>query len=86
MLVPDLSARVTLLDRDDQVIAHLGEDPAWREPVTREKNTLRCDQKSAGWEAGKFLQPHDACCDAAGNRFVAEWVHTTRITKLRKLA
>ena len=85
MLVPDLSARVTLLDRDDKVIAHLGEDPAWREQVTREKNALRRDEKGAGWQAGKFLHPHDACFDAAGNIFVAEWVHTGRITKLRKL-
>ncbi|MCX6942289.1 MAG: hypothetical protein NTX09_16430 [Verrucomicrobia bacterium] len=59
MLVPDLSARVTLLDRDE---------------------------KCAGWQAEKFLHSHDACCDAASNSFVAEWVHTSRITKLRKLA
>ena len=86
MLVPDLSARVTLLDQDDKVIAHLGEDPAWREQVTKDKNAMRRDETGASWQPGKFLHPHDACFDAAGNIFVAEWVHTGRITKLRKLA
>ena len=38
ILVPDLSARVTLLDKDDKVIAHLGEDPEWREQVLKDGN------------------------------------------------
>ena len=33
MLVPDLASRVTLLDKDDKVIVHLGEDPEWRARV-----------------------------------------------------
>lgn len=86
MLVPDLSARVTLLDRDNNVIAHLGEDPEWRKSVLQDGMKLRRDEKGTGWVSGKFLHPHDACFDAAGNIFVAEWVHTGRITKLRKLA
>jgi hypothetical protein len=47
---------------------------------------MRRDESGASWQPGKFLHPHDACFDAAGNIFVAEWVHTGRITKLRKLA
>lgn len=86
LLVPDLSARVTLVDKDDTIVAHLGEDPTWREQVTKEKNALRKDETGASWQAGKFLHPHDACFDAEGNIFVAEWVHTGRITKLRKLS
>jgi hypothetical protein len=85
MLVPDLSARVTLLDQDNNVIVHLGEDPAWREQVTKDKNAMRRDETGASWQPGKFIHPHDACFDSAGNIFVAEWVHTGRITKLRKL-
>jgi len=38
------------------------------------------------WQSGKFLHPHDACFDSQGNIFVAEWVATGRITKLRRLA
>ena len=37
------------------------------------------------WVDGKFIHPHDACFDSQGNIFVAEWVHSGRITKLRKL-
>ncbi|MGC6425875.1 MAG: peptidase, partial [Akkermansiaceae bacterium] len=34
---------------------------------------------------GKFVHPHDACFDPEGNIFVAEWVSTGRVTKLRKV-
>jgi hypothetical protein len=85
MLVPDLSARVTLLDKHDKVITHLGEDPAWREQVLKDGMKLRSSPKGEGWVSGKFLHPHDACFDKDGNIFVAEWVHTGRITKLRKV-
>lgn len=85
LLVPDLSARITLLDKNDQVIVHLGEDPAWREQVLGGDMKLRRAENGEGWQAGKFLHPHDACFDPAGNIFVAEWVHTGRITKLRRL-
>ena len=86
MLVPDLSARITLLDGNDQVIAHLGEDPEWREQVFKDNRKLRSEPNGESWVPGKFLHPHDACFDAAGNIFVAEWVHTGRITRLRKLS
>ncbi len=86
LLVPDLSARITLLGKDDQVITHLGEDPAWREQVLKDKMALRRNEKGDGWVSGKFLHPHDACFDPAGNIFVAEWVQTGRITKLRKVS
>jgi hypothetical protein len=86
MLVPDLSARITLLDGDNRVITHLGEDPEWREQVLKDGKKLRREPEGKGWRAGRFLHPHDACFDAEGNIFVAEWVHTGRVTKLRKLS
>lgn len=82
LLVPDLSARVTLLDGKDNVI-HLGEDSAWREEVLKDGMKMR--REPGRWAAGKFVHPHDACFDAEGNILVAEWVHTGRITKLRKV-
>lgn len=85
LLVPDLSARITLLGKDDKVIAHLGEDDAWRAQVLKDGMKLRRSAKGEEWVAGKFLHPHDACFDPAGNIFVAEWVDTGRISKLRKL-
>ena len=86
LLVPDLSARVTLLDKNNEVIVHLGEDPDWRKEVTKDGNKLRRSKGGEGWVAGKFLHPHDACFDASGNIFVAEWVDSGRITRLRKLS
>lgn len=86
LLVPDLSARITLLDKENNVITHLGEDPAWREQVLKDGMKMRGNPTGEGWQPGKFLHPHDACFDPAGNIYVAEWVHTGRITKLRKLA
>lgn len=86
VLVPDLSARITLLDKNNQVITHLGEDPAWREQVLKDGMKLRGSDKGEGWVSGKFLHPHDACFDPAGNIYVAEWVNSGRITKLRKLS
>ena len=86
LLVPDLSARITLLGKDDKVITHLGEDPAWREQVLKNGMKLRGSKAGEEWVSGKFLHPHDACFDPAGNIFVAEWVHTGRITKLRRVS
>lgn len=86
LLVPDLSARITLLDKNDKVIAHLGEDPAWRAQVLQDNMKLRSAPNGAGWVPGRFLHPHDACFDAAGNIFVAEWVHSGRITRLRRVS
>ena len=86
MLVPDLSARLTLLDKNDAIITHLGEDPQWREQVLKDKMALRKNEKGEGWVSGKFLHPHDACFDQDGNIFVAEWVQSGRVTKLRKVS
>ena len=63
MLVPDLQARVTLLDGQNKVIAHLGEDAAWRENVMKFKARSQPEK----CPAGKFIHPHDACFDADGN-------------------
>jgi sugar lactone lactonase YvrE len=78
LLVPDLEARVTLLDGGDRLIAHLGEDPsgAWGE--------LR-KQPRERFPAGRFICPHSACFDAEGNIFVVEWVEAGRVTKLRRI-
>ena len=38
------------------------------------------------WINGKFVHPHDACFDKDGSIFVAEWVGTGRVSKLRRIA
>ncbi len=79
LLVPELHARVSILDRDYQPIVRLGDDVA---RVTTVKG-IREDSKQ--WIDGKFVHPHDACFDLEGNIIVAEWVATGRVTKLKKL-
>ncbi len=78
MVVPDLAARVTIMDRENNVITHLGDDSAseWRKTRTLERNHFI---------PGKFITPHGACFDHAGNIFVVEWVEIGRVTKLRKI-
>lgn len=83
LLVPDLHARITLLDKDNKVIVQLGDDEAWRKRVLDKKESMRATPDK--WVAGKFVHPHDACFDADGNIFVAEWVKGGRVTKLVKV-
>ncbi len=78
LLIPDLAARVTLLDRNNRILAHLGEGPANFREVRKEPRSE--------FPAGKFISPHDACFDREGNIFVAEWVPIGRVTKLRRLS
>ncbi len=81
LLVPELHARVTLLNDKNEVVARLGEDV---ERVTKKVKGVRNDSKK--WLPGKFVHPHDACFDKEGNIFVAEWVSTGRVTRLRRLS
>ena len=81
LLVPELHARVTLLNEKNEVVGHLGEDV---ERVTKTVKGVRNDPKK--WIEGKFVHPHDACFDRDGNIIVAEWVATGRVTRLRRLS
>jgi len=82
MLIPDLAARLTFIDGEGTIF-HIAHDPKWTKQVTANKNAMRKQPKK--WEDGKFIHPHDACFDGEGNIYVAEWVATGRISKLRKL-
>ena len=81
LVVPDLQCRVTLFDKDNKVIAHLG-DGAY----AGKQNQLRVTENRSDFEAGKFVTPHGAWFDHAGNIYVTEWVEIGRVTKLRKVA
>jgi hypothetical protein len=80
LLVPDLHARVSLFDKDNNVIVHLGYDPEWTKQVL---DGFKIRTQPERWPAGKFIHPHDACFDKDGNIFVAEWVQTGRVSFLR---
>ena len=82
LLVPDLHARVTLFDKNNKVLTHLGYDPEWTKQVLGDgKFPVRSDRSL--WQPGRFIHPHDACFDRSGNLFVVEWVPTGRVNFLR---
>ena len=80
VVIPDLQGRVSLIGRDNAVIAQLGDsNPAnWNNPLRREPREK--------FIPGEFICPHGACFDHDGNIFVVEWVEVGRVTKLRKVA
>ncbi|MCA9147745.1 MAG: twin-arginine translocation signal domain-containing protein [Planctomycetales bacterium] len=81
LLVPELVARVSLLDKNNHVVATLGDDvERLKADANRE---IRRD--SSRWQDGRFVHPHDACFDRDGNIFVAEWVATGRVSKLVRM-
>lgn len=75
MVIPDLEARVTIFDEHHRLITHLGDGGTF---------ALRDKQRSE-FVAGKFIAPHGAIFDHAGNIFVVEWVEVGRVTRLRRV-
>ena len=75
LVIPDLEARVTIFDGDNKLITHLGDG---------ENYALRGEPREK-FIPGKFIAPHGAIFDHAGNIFVVEWVEVGRVTKLRRL-
>lgn len=80
LLVPELFGRVTILNKDNQVAAVLGENPGV------EKLQGYPDLPKEQRPEGKFISPHAAIWDREGNIYVCEWISTGRITKLRRVA
>jgi hypothetical protein len=80
LLVPDLHARVTIMNAKNEVVVHLGYDQAWTDQVLADGLKLR--QQAERFEAGRFVHPHDACYDRDGNIYVVEWVPMGRVSKL----
>jgi len=79
MVIPDLRGRVTILDKDNNVIVQLGDNP---DAGQRANNGV----KQADTTPGHFCCPHGATWDSHGNIFVAEWLPYGRFTKLQRLA
>lgn len=80
VVVPDLGARVTILDKNNAVVEQLGDDS----PAHNWETTRKLARTS--FTPGKFVCPHGACFDHNGNIFVVEWVEVGRVSKLRRLA
>jgi hypothetical protein len=82
LVVPELHARVTLLNEKNEVVARLGDDVG--RITAKDGMQIRGDRQH--WQAGKFVHPHDACFGHDGSIFVAEWVATGRISRLKRLS
>jgi hypothetical protein len=81
VVIADLLSKVTILDRENHVVASLGEG----EYTNKDWSSVR-SQAPGTFVPGRFVCPHGACFDHEGNIFVVEWVETGRVTKLRSLA
>jgi len=79
MLVPELKARIKILNSKNEVVSVLGE------AQENLKKVQKLREKPEQWKPGEFVHPHDACFDNDGNIYVTEWVKTGRLTKLTKV-
>lgn len=75
MLVPDLSSVVTILGKDNQVLAQLGDgNPTSLRDAPREQ-----------FIPGKFIHPHASIWVNGDDILVVEWVPIGRVTLLKKV-
>lgn len=82
VVIPDLWSKVVILDNSNKVAATLGNGD-----YSTQEDWYKARQQSRDtFIPGRFLCPHGACFDHAGNIFVVEWVEVGRVTKLRKVA
>jgi len=79
LLIPDLKGRLTIFDKNNKLVTHLGDNP---HESLRANNAPARDQLVAG----EFCSPHQAIWDRAGNIYVVEWIKYGRVTKLRHVA
>jgi len=68
LFVPDLASRVTILDAEDKLVAHLGDGK---------------DQKDNKTNPALFSAPHAMCLDSRGDMYVGEWVDFGRPRKFK---
>jgi peptidylamidoglycolate lyase len=75
LVVAELSGRATLLGRDGQVLATIGENDNANEISTNKA-------PPEIWREGSFYAPHGITYDAAGNLRVCEFNQWGRVSRL----
>ncbi len=78
LVIPDLMGRVTILDKDNKLVTHIGEN---LDPELRGKNPIEHEK----WKDGEFIAPHCARWDDQGNLYVMDWNKFGRLTKLKRV-
>lgn len=76
IVFPDLLSRVSIFDRDDRLIVHLGDDPE----ASRQEGWPNLPKSY--YRDDRFSSPHGVCVDPEGNLYVVEWIEDGRVTKL----
>ena len=76
LVIADLLGKVTILDGENNVVCHLGQQPDRKKAA---RNNIPKEQ----WKAGEFISAHAARWDEAGNLYVMDWVAQGRVTKLQ---
>lgn len=77
LLIPELKARLTLLDAEDRLLDQIGR----HDEICEENNW---PNNRALVRPEKFNSPHDAAADVNGNLYVVEWIIGGRVTKLER--
>ena len=78
LVVGDLSGRVSIFDKDNKLVTHLGDNV---DPKRRATNKVPRD----GWLDGQFIAPHGVTWDKMGNLYVEDWMAIGRIVKLKRI-
>ncbi len=78
LLIPGLAGRVTIINRDNNIVAILGDND---NPKQRAQNNIPAEER----KPGVFVSPHGCTWDRAGNIYITEWLTDGRVTKLRKV-
>jgi peptidylamidoglycolate lyase len=81
LYIPDLGARLTVLDSKDKVVAHLGDGLALR---NSEKDAGKISSKMAPEHPEAFFFPHALTLDSKGDIYVVEWLANGRARKLKR--
>lgn len=76
-IVPELKGRVTVLDKEGNIVAQMGDNP---NEGQRANFGLPPDQ----WKDGICNSPHGASMDKKGNVIVSEWSATGHLHKFEK--
>jgi hypothetical protein len=79
LVIPELEVRVTLCDKNDNLITTLGENDSIKE----EYNWPQVERRFI--RTGYFNSPHGSAVDRTGNIFIGEWIVGGRVIKLRRL-
>jgi DNA-binding beta-propeller fold protein YncE len=76
--IAELEGRVTILDKDNKEVAHLGDNPD-----TKQRANYGVPPEQ--WKPGIFTAPHGVSFDHEGNVYVMDWNASGRVSKFKRV-